>query len=189
MLRASLIVSLLAAVAHSYTPSPLSMRAQSTRSHPVHVVMKGKGSRMPGKATSGRTAFGGITDKAKKKFTKMQCMQNRNKIRLPEKWHVTASWTIEMPMNMKKARLVNPDPDMGQSFQIIDWFEAQKITYQLPEFIDRISKGGRPVPKASAKGSKSSGSASAAPLAEPESDDDVAPEGWGGRAGAIGRPF
>ena len=69
MLRASLIVSLLMAVAFAYTPSPLSMRAQSTRSQPAHVVMKGKGSRsMPGKATSGRTAFGGITDKAKKKF-------------------------------------------------------------------------------------------------------------------------
>ena len=68
MLRASLFVSLLMAVAFAYTPSPLSMRAQSTRSQPVHVVMKGKGSRMPGKATSGRTAFGGITDKAKKKF-------------------------------------------------------------------------------------------------------------------------
>ena len=68
MLRASLIVCLLMAVAFAYTPSPLSMRPQSTRSQPVHVVMKGKGSRMPGKATSGRTAFGGITDKAKKKF-------------------------------------------------------------------------------------------------------------------------
>merc|ERR1740125_8358 len=68
LLRSSLVLSLLAAVA-AYTPSPLCMRAQSTRSQPAHVVMKGKGSRgIPGKATSGRTAAGGITDKAKKKF-------------------------------------------------------------------------------------------------------------------------
>lgn len=62
------LVSLVAAVA-AYTPSPHCMRTQSTRSQPAHVVMKGKGSRgIPGKATSGRTASGGITDKAKKKF-------------------------------------------------------------------------------------------------------------------------
>ena len=68
IMRRSVLVSLVAAVA-AYTPSPLCMRTQSTRSQPAHVVMKGKGSRgIPGKATSGRTASGGITDKAKKKF-------------------------------------------------------------------------------------------------------------------------
>jgi hypothetical protein len=62
------LASLLAAAA-AYQPSPYYMHTQSTRSHPVHVVMKGKGSRgIPGKATSGRTAGGGITDKARKKF-------------------------------------------------------------------------------------------------------------------------
>jgi hypothetical protein len=67
-MRRSVLVSLVAAVA-AYAPSPHCMRTQSTRSQPAHVVMKGKGSRgIPGKATSGRTASGGITDKAKKKF-------------------------------------------------------------------------------------------------------------------------
>ena len=67
-MRRFVVVSLVAAVA-AYAPSPHCMRTQSTRSQPAHVVMKGKGSRgIPGKATSGRTASGGITDKAKKKF-------------------------------------------------------------------------------------------------------------------------
>merc|ERR1719162_200836 len=69
MRRMLAALTLLLATVAAYQPSPHRMRTQSTVSQPVHVVMKGKGWRgIPGKATSGRTASGGITDKAKKKF-------------------------------------------------------------------------------------------------------------------------
>ena len=67
-MRSTLFLSVVAVCA-AYQPVALRQSTRTARGQPVHVVMKGKGSRgMPGKQTAGRTAAGGITKNAKKKF-------------------------------------------------------------------------------------------------------------------------